>query len=469
MRKMASNIAGFVIQRLRSLFKNGSPGACGIVEEGMAVGDCASSDKSMTFVLLSDSGRSENGGSGAHDTVNTIGSAALQSGLQASSPDEARSRAPKHAREPMQQKKQSRKLLDCGKSRVISFPLDIEGCQPYKALREVSMRRLAISLCMVTASALCGAGGTAYGQANKPAPAAAQPAAAPADAPAAPPAAEPPAAEPPAASLPPTGEATASEVATAKTPTDDVHAKTRWDDIAVLPRRYSLKARRVEFSPQYHFTLNNPLIRHHAVGAQINYFLSEALWLGVEGQYYVPQQSTSVDGTYFLIGSQDKALPAVNKLVFSALLDFGYVPVAGKFALFNRAIVHWEGYVTLGVGAFMSEVIPVKRSDPAFKTISAIFDVGVGSRLFLTKWLALNAFLKLYGYPDKFEPVANASFTRTGAGCSASLAGLTGTAADDAYMQCRKDNGSTTLVMDVQFGLGLSIFLPPKFDYKMSR
>lgn len=333
------------------------------------------------------------------------------------------------------------------------------------------MRRLAIGLCIVTASALTlsGAGGTAYGQA-KPAPTAAQPAAVPGQ-PADPPTAEPPAADPSAAALPPTGESTAAEVAGAKAPTEDVKIKTRWDDIAVLPRRYSLKARRVEISPQYHFTLNNPLIRHHAVGAQINYFLSEALWLGVEGQYYVPQQSTGVEGTYFLIGSQDKALPAVNKLVFSALLDFGYVPVAGKFALFNRAVVHWEGYVTLGVGAFMSEVIPVKRSDPAFKTISAIFDVGVGSRLFLTRWLALNAFLKLYGYPDKFEPVANASFTRTGAGCSGSLTGLgAGSQAyEDAYTQCRKDNGSTTLVMDVQFGLGLSIFLPPKFEYKMAR
>lgn len=339
------------------------------------------------------------------------------------------------------------------------------------------MRRLAISLCMVTASALTlsGAGGTAYGQANKPAAAAAQPASPPAaaaPAPAAePPAAEPPAAEPPAAALPPSGETTSSEVSGAKTPTDDVRVKTRWDDIAVLPRRYTLKAKRVEISPSYHFTLNNPLIRHHAVGAQINYFLSEALWLGVEGQYYFPQQSSDVTGTYFLIGSQDKALPAVNKLIFSALLDFGYVPVAGKFALFNRAIVHWEGYVTLGVGAFMSQVIPVKRSDPAFNTISAIFDIGVGSRLFLTRWLALNAFLKLYGYPDKFEPVANASFTRSGAGCSSYLAGQSaGTQAfEDAYTQCRKDNGSTTLVMDVQFGLGLSIFLPPKFEYKMAR
>lgn len=359
---------------------------------------------------------------------------------------------------------------------MISFPLDIRGCQPHKALREVSMRRLAISLCIVTASALTlsGAGGTAYGQATKPA-AAAQPASPPAavaPAPAAEPsAAEPPAAELPGTALPPSGETTVSEVSGAKTPTDDVRVKTRWDDIAVLPRRYTLKAKRVEVTPSYHFTLNNPLIRHHAVGAQINYFLSEALWLGVEGQYYFPQQTSDVEGTYFLIGSQDKALPAVNKMIFSALLDFGYVPVSGKFALFNRAIVHWEGYVTLGVGAFMSQVIPVKRSDPAFNTISAIFDIGVGSRLFLTRWLALNAFLKLYGYPDTFEPVANASFTRSGAGCSTYLAGQTaGTQAfEDSYTQCRKDNGSTTLVMDVQFGLGLSIFLPPKFDYKMAR
>ena len=356
------------------------------------------------------------------------------------------------------------------------------------------MRRLAISLCIVTASALTlsGAGGTAYGQATQPA-AAAQPASPPAAA--EPPAAEPPAADPPAAALPPTGETTASEVSGAKTPTDDIKVKTRWDDIAVLPRRYTLKAKRLEVSPQYHFTLNNPLIRHHAVGAQINYFLSEALWLGVEGQYYFPQQTSDVTGTYFLIGSQDKALPAVNKLIFSALLDFGYVPVSGKFALFNRAIVHWEGYVTLEVSnqpprhaadaesltrealgyglpvSGLSQVIPVKRSDPAFNTISAIFDIGVGSRLFLTRWLALNAFLKLYGYPDKFEPVANASFTRSGAGCSSFLAGQTaGTQAfEDSYTQCRKENGSTTLVMDVQFGLGLSIFLPPKFEYKMAR
>jgi hypothetical protein len=206
----------------------------------------------------------------------------------------------------------------------------------------------------------------------------------------------------------------------------------------------------------------------------VNVFLSEALRLGVEGQYYFPQQSNDPTGTYFLTGAQDKVLPAVNKLVFSAMLDFGYVPAYGKFALFNRAIVHWEGYVTLGVGVFMSQVIPVKPSDPSFNNISAIFGPGIGQRLFLTRWLALNTFLKLLVYPDVFEPVGNASFNRTATGACATnhyFDGLMqGTQAfEDAYAQCRKDNGSKPFVADVVFGIGLSFFLPPKFEYKQAR
>jgi len=333
------------------------------------------------------------------------------------------------------------------------------------------MRRLAIGLCVWTATALtlAGTGNLAFGQQPAASPPAGGGEAAsppPAEAPAEPPA------EPPAALPGASAEATSAEVASAKTPTDEVKVRQRWDDIAVLPRRYALKARRVELAPMYHFSLNNPLLRNHAVGGQVNFYLSEALWLGVEGQYYFPQQSNDTNGTYFLTGSQAKVLPAVNKLVFSALLDFGYVPAYGKFALFNRAIVHWEGYVTAGVGVFMSEVVPVKASDPSFTNLSAIFKVGVGSRLFLTKWLALNSFLTLYGYPDTFEPVANVSYNRALDGaCRDFYTGKSpGTPEfESAYADCRKTNGNTTLAIDVVFGLGLSFFLPPKFEYKLPR
>ncbi len=325
------------------------------------------------------------------------------------------------------------------------------------------MRRLAIGLCVWTATALTlsGTDRLAYAREQQPAASPAAPAEKPADAPPA---------EAPASSPP--GESATTEVSGAKTPTDGVQLKTRWDDIAVLPRRYTLKAKRVELMPMYHFTLNNPLIRHHGFGGQLNFFLSEALWLGLEGTGYLPQQQSGSDGTYFLTGAQDKVLPAVNKLIFSALLDFGYVPAYGKFALFNRAIVHWEGYINLGVGAFMSEVIPVKRSDPTFQNISAMVKVGVGSRLFLSKFMALNAFLSLYGYPDTFEPVANVSYNRdTNGACRDYYTGKTaGTPEfEAAYASCRKANGNTTLSLDVVFGLGLSFFLPPKFEYKGPR
>lgn len=307
------------------------------------------------------------------------------------------------------------------------------------------MRRLAISLCMWTATALalCSTG-PAYAQAE-------QPAATPpgGEAPAEPPAAEPPAVSPDAA--------VAAEVRGAQTPMDAVKSQgERYRDIMVLPRRPVLKAKRVEFTPLYQFNFNSPLIRNHGVGGQLNYYLSEALWLGVEGNYYFNELSNNATGTYFLSASQTKVFPPTNKMIFTALLDAGYVPVYGKFALFNQRVIHWEAYVTLGVGAFMSEVVPYDPvNKPGFRNISAIVQVGAGNRLFLTRWLALNTFLKLYMYPDRFEKIPG-------------LARNPGES-DDSIISRRSDDASTTLSLDVVFGVGLSFFLPPSFEYRQPR
>ena len=224
----------------------------------------------------------------------------------------------------------------------------------------------------------------------------------------------------------------------------------------VLPRRTVLKAKRFELMPVYQFNFNNPLIRNHGIGIQGNYFLSEALWLGVEGNYYFNELSNNATGSYFLSASQTKVFPPTNKMIFTALLDAGYVPVYGKFALFNKAVMHWEGYVTLGVGAFMSEVVPYDPvNKPGFKTLSAVVQVGVGNRLFLTKWMALNTFLKMYLYPDRFEKIP---------GVSRNLG-----ESDADFIGRRQDEASSTLALDVVFGVGLSFFLPPSFEYRTAR
>src|SRR5262249_14691177 len=54
-----------------------------------------------------------------------------------------------------------------------------------------------------------------------------------------------------------------------------------WQDIVVVPRKAFLKGGRVELQPFTGVTINDNLIRHYVFGADINYFLTDALWVGV--------------------------------------------------------------------------------------------------------------------------------------------------------------------------------------------
>src|SRR5262245_43367937 len=44
-------------------------------------------------------------------------------------------------------------------------------------------------------------------------------------------------------------------------------------EIWAIPRRHTLRRKRVEFMPTYNVTINNPLIRHHGFGGAFNFYL----------------------------------------------------------------------------------------------------------------------------------------------------------------------------------------------------
>jgi outer membrane beta-barrel protein len=216
-----------------------------------------------------------------------------------------------------------------------------------------------------------------------------------------------------------------------------------WRDIVVVPRRPILKYHRVEFIPTYNLTINNPLIRQHGFGGIINFFLSETLNLGLEGTYYQPQQQEH----YFLRGYNDRVLPSANRYWWSAALNFGYVPFYGKFALFDRWIFQWEGYVQAGLGVIQTEWVP---RDPAFRSATNYDVFGVvtiGTRLFLTKWLAIHAYLKDYLFADSFEPSSRMDINNMGP----------------------LPKGSSEFVQNLVFGVGVGMFLPTGFEYKYTR
>jgi outer membrane beta-barrel protein len=297
------------------------------------------------------------------------------------------------------------------------------------------MKRASFGLCAYLALA-----GAAWAQEQEASPPAGEEAAPPpaAEAPAEAPAAEPPAAEPPKE-----GEV--------KTPVEEVKPGTKlWQDIYVVPRRAVLKRRRLEIAPSYNVTLNNPVVRHHGFGGNLNLYLSEAFFIGLEGTYYVKD----LTDRYFLLGLDDRVLPSANQYIFSALLQFGYVPIHGKFTLFNSNIFHWEVTIAAGVGVIETQVIPRDPANVAlaFTNFDVLFAAELGSKLWLTRWLAVDAYIRDYIFPDILEP------TNHGMGMGAD------TTADQA-----KSHGESTLVNNIVFGIGLSAFLPTGFDYKTLR
>jgi outer membrane beta-barrel protein len=215
-----------------------------------------------------------------------------------------------------------------------------------------------------------------------------------------------------------------------------------WRDIVVVPRKSFLKTGRLELAPFSGLSVNDNLIRHYMFGADINYFLTDVFWVGLQGEYFI-KQFTNQDE---LIGLQYNRTPTLNRYLYGGALNFGYVPVYGKFALFNRSILHWEIWASAGVGATVTETIPRDPANAAlaFKNTALTPNVGIGGRFFLFDWLTINVALRDYIIPDKFEHVPD-------------------TATSSAQAKAQADSA---LVNNLMLYAGIGMYLPTKFTYK---
>ncbi|HEY4392969.1 MAG TPA: outer membrane beta-barrel domain-containing protein [Polyangia bacterium] len=224
-----------------------------------------------------------------------------------------------------------------------------------------------------------------------------------------------------------------------------------WADIVVVPRKAFLKGGRFELQPFAGITVNDNLIRHFVFGADLNFFLTDVFWIGLEGQYYIHQLTTAEE----LLGSEYNRAPTLNQYLYGGALNFGYVPVYGKFALFNRSIISWEIWASAGIGVTITKVIPRDPANDAFafQNTDLTPNIGIGSRFFLLDWLTVNFALRDYFLPDKFEPLPDGSAANPMITSSAQA----------------KANAHSELVNNVIFSVGVGFYLPTKFQYKTPR
>lgn len=219
-----------------------------------------------------------------------------------------------------------------------------------------------------------------------------------------------------------------------------------WQDIVVVIRKPFLKVRRAELLPFAAVTMNDNMIRHYTVGGELAYYLTDVLAVGVEGQYYAHTFQEPFD----LVARQARRLPTLNQYKWSAALDFHYVPIYGKFAILDHALVTWESFFTAGIGAGESEVIPRDTKFPGFTNLLIMPNVGASMRFFVSKWVTINLGVRDYIFYDHFEP-RNRSET------------MFATAAD------AKDHAEGSLINSLMFQVGVSFWVPTSFEYTTFR
>jgi outer membrane beta-barrel protein len=222
------------------------------------------------------------------------------------------------------------------------------------------------------------------------------------------------------------------------------------EEIYAVQQIYALRINRVELTPSLAFTINDPYVSRRGFGIGLNYWWTNVLALGANFIWYQGFESES-DLNFFVRRSTRLAVP-ITEWQMGAHLNFTYVPIYGKFMMFNKFIFQWDTYIIGGVG--FQRTRPIAVIDPEVRDfnygIQVAFNVGIGIRIFLTRWLSFFTEFRNYMYLERLENLEVA---------------LGGQRQDSAtWFQDGRE-----FVNNVTAHIGISIFFPFEFDYELPK
>jgi len=224
--------------------------------------------------------------------------------------------------------------------------------------------------------------------------------------------------------------------------------------ITVVQRQRFLKKKRFELMPQAGITVNDPFVRHIVLGAELNYWLTNRMAIGITGTGFLGNKTSRYNNIRF----QEGVLLTANRTLWQASVNFTYNPFYGKIAVFNRALMHWESFVNVGGGAIQTKVIPRYESlHEGFTHVTGQGNFALGARFYgpKTDWISVNFGVRTWIYQDKLEPTGRGP----GPGQLEAL--------DD--VDAAKDAATKKVAFNVVFFLGVSFYFPTTFQYTTRR
>lgn len=222
--------------------------------------------------------------------------------------------------------------------------------------------------------------------------------------------------------------------------------------------------RRIELMPQVGLTINDPYVRHWTAGAEVNFWLTNRMAIGINGTAFFGARTPQYDRIRF----QEGLLLTANKTLWQASVDYLYEPFYGKIALFNRLLLHWESYLQIGGGAIHTQNIPRFQAihPTPYNHITGQLNIGVGVRYYIQNlnWFSVNLGVRTFGYFDAYEPPNRGVNTTGGMGEEFDDPTLDDPKA--AYKAAKQQPLGERLAFNAMFFLGVSFYLPPTFEYR---
>jgi outer membrane beta-barrel protein len=231
-------------------------------------------------------------------------------------------------------------------------------------------------------------------------------------------------------------------------------------EIYAVQQQYVIKAGRFEIMPYFAITLNDQFVSHDAPGLALNYYITQVLAVGLNGNWYDGLNQEN-DFNFENRRAARISVP-LNDYQLSGDLNFTYVPIYGKYAGFGDFIFHYDAYIDGGVGLIRTK--PVAVIDPDNRKFSdwnnlINFDVGIGFRIFFTRWLAAIFEVRDIIFFDKIENIHVATGATT----------LPLSSPQNPLNPNTWYDPNNHLTNDVQLQVGLSFFLPTSFEYRLPK
>lgn len=235
-------------------------------------------------------------------------------------------------------------------------------------------------------------------------------------------------------------------------PTIDLNKEAAKDlkpETYAVQQIYALRYHRFEVNPYFGLTMNDQFVGHNGPGLAINWYLTNVLAIGVNGNWYAGLNTPS--DFNFQTSRAARIGEPITEYQWNANANFTYVPAYGKFAGFSDFIFHYDFYVLGGVGAISTR--PMAVVDPDNRSFDwkpkLAFHVGGGLRIFFNRWFAAMAEVSDYVFFDELE-AASVNKDRP----------------QDKSTWLESEKSFTN---NVQAQVGFSVFLPFSWEYRLPK